>query len=182
MRARTAYSRVSGTSAWVKGLGEGDRGSRPRAAGMTVLELMIVLAILGGGVVLVRSGFRMLTKADLVESSTELAAMMKRTSQLAIEKGEMHRVLFDLDKHIYVIEVCQGARSIMRNEKVRDDEEDTKRALEKGNEVVTAGGIVGRISRLSDQYVTIEVAPNTEITVQRQAVAQLLPKGTMKSL
>jgi len=101
---------------------------------MTVLELMIVLAILGGGVVLVRSGFRMLTKADLVESSTELAAMMKRTSQLAIEKGEMHRVLFDLDKHVYVIEVCQGARTIMRNEKVRDDEEETKRALEKGNE------------------------------------------------
>ena len=55
-------------------------------------------------------------------------------------------------------------------------------ALEKGNEVVTAGGIVGRIARMSDQYVTIEVAPNTEITVQRQAISQLLPKGTMKSL
>ena len=55
-------------------------------------------------------------------------------------------------------------------------------ALEKGNEVVTAGGIVGRITRLSDQYVTVEIAPNTEITLQRQAIAQLLPKGTMKSL
>lgn len=104
------------------------------SSGMTVLELMVVLAILGGGVVLVRSGFRMLTKADLVESSTELAAMMKRTSQLAIEKGDMHRVLFDLDKHIYVIEVCQGARTILRNEQVRTDEEEAQRALEKGNE------------------------------------------------
>lgn len=101
---------------------------------MTVLELMIVLAIIGGGVVLVRSGFRLITKADLVESSTELAAMMKRTSQLAIEKGEMHRVVFDLDKHVYAIEVCQGARTIQKNEQVRADEEDTKRALEKGNE------------------------------------------------
>jgi len=55
-------------------------------------------------------------------------------------------------------------------------------SLEKGNEVVTAGGIVGRISKLSDQYATIEVAPGTEITVQRQAIAQLLPKGTIKSL
>ena len=55
-------------------------------------------------------------------------------------------------------------------------------ALEKGNEVVTAGGIVGRITRISDQYITVEVAPGTEITLQRQAVAQLLPKGTMKSL
>ncbi len=101
---------------------------------MSVLELMIVLAILGGGVVLVRSGFRMLTKADLVESATELTAMMKRTSQLAVEKGEMHRVLFDLDKHVYAIEVCQGARGIQRNEAVRPDEEGTKRALEKGND------------------------------------------------
>ena len=55
-------------------------------------------------------------------------------------------------------------------------------SLEKGNEVVTAGGIVGRISKLSDQYATIEVAPGTEITVQRQAISQLLPKGTIKAL
>ena len=55
-------------------------------------------------------------------------------------------------------------------------------ALEKGNEVVTAGGVVGRITRLADPYVTVEIAPGIEITVQRQAVTQLLPKGTLKSL
>ena len=55
-------------------------------------------------------------------------------------------------------------------------------ALEKGNEVVTAGGIVGRINRLTDQYATLEVAPNVEMTVQRGAISQLLPKGTIKSL
>ena len=55
-------------------------------------------------------------------------------------------------------------------------------SLEKGNEVVTAGGIVGRITKLSDQYATIEVAPGTEITVQRQSISQLLPKGTIKAL
>jgi preprotein translocase subunit YajC len=55
-------------------------------------------------------------------------------------------------------------------------------ALEKGNEIVTAGGIVGRITRMNDTYVTVEIAPGTEITVQRQAVTQLLPKGTLKSL
>jgi hypothetical protein len=102
--------------------------------GMTILELMVVLAILAGGVILVRSGFRMLTKADLVESSTELSALMKRTGQLAIERGEMHRILFDLDKQIYAIEVCQGTRAIMRNEAVRTDEDAAKRALDKGNE------------------------------------------------
>ena len=55
-------------------------------------------------------------------------------------------------------------------------------ALEKGNEVVTSGGLVGRISKLADQYVTIEIAPNVEVTVQRASVTQLLPKGTLKSL
>jgi preprotein translocase subunit YajC len=55
-------------------------------------------------------------------------------------------------------------------------------ALQKGDEVVTAGGMLGRISKLTDQYATVEVGPNTEITVQRQAIAQLLPKGTLKTL
>ena len=55
-------------------------------------------------------------------------------------------------------------------------------ALQKGDEVVTAGGIVGRITKLSDQYVTVEVAPNTEIVLQRSAVQVPLPKGTLKTL
>ncbi len=55
-------------------------------------------------------------------------------------------------------------------------------ALQKGDEVVTAGGIVGKITKLSDQYVTVEVAPNTEVVVQRSAVQVPLPKGTLKTL
>jgi preprotein translocase subunit YajC len=55
-------------------------------------------------------------------------------------------------------------------------------ALEKGNEVVTAGGIVGRIVKLGDQYATLEIANGVEMTVQRGAISQLLPKGTIKSL
>ena len=55
-------------------------------------------------------------------------------------------------------------------------------ALQKGDEVVTAGGIVGRITKLADQYVTVEVAPNTEVVVQRSAVQVPLQKGTLKTL
>jgi preprotein translocase subunit YajC len=54
--------------------------------------------------------------------------------------------------------------------------------LEKGNEVVTAGGIDGRITNVADAYITLEIADNTEIVVQKQAVQTLLPKGTMKSV
>jgi preprotein translocase subunit YajC len=55
-------------------------------------------------------------------------------------------------------------------------------ALQKGDEVVTAGGVVGRITKLGDQYVTLEIAPETEIVVQRSAVQVPLPKGTIKSV
>jgi preprotein translocase subunit YajC len=55
-------------------------------------------------------------------------------------------------------------------------------ALQKGDEVVTAGGVVGKIAKLSDAYADIEVAPNVEITVQRSAISLLLPKGTIKAL
>ena len=54
--------------------------------------------------------------------------------------------------------------------------------LQKGDEIVTAGGVLGRISKLGEQYLTIEIAPGTEVMVQRGAVAQLLPKGTIKAL
>ena len=55
-------------------------------------------------------------------------------------------------------------------------------ALEKGNEVVTAGGILGRIVKIDEQYVTVEVASNVQMVVQRSAISQLLPKGTIKAL
>jgi preprotein translocase subunit YajC len=55
-------------------------------------------------------------------------------------------------------------------------------ALTKGDEVVTAGGILGRVAKVGDIYVTIEVAPNTEVVVQKSAITMLLPKGTIKSM
>lgn len=55
-------------------------------------------------------------------------------------------------------------------------------ALQKGDEIVTAGGILGRVSKLNEAYVTLEIAPNTDIQVQRTAVQLVLPKGTLKNL
>jgi preprotein translocase subunit YajC len=55
-------------------------------------------------------------------------------------------------------------------------------ALQKGDEVITAGGVLGRVSKMGDAYVTIEIAPNTEVSVQKAAVQTVLPKGTLKSL
>jgi len=55
-------------------------------------------------------------------------------------------------------------------------------ALQKGDEVITAGGVLGRITRVSDAYVSVEIAANTEVSVQKGAVQTLLPKGTLKSI
>ena len=55
-------------------------------------------------------------------------------------------------------------------------------ALQKGDEVITSGGVLGRISKVSEAYVTVEIAANTEVSVQKVAVQTLLPKGTIKSI
>ena len=55
-------------------------------------------------------------------------------------------------------------------------------ALQKGDEVITAGGVVGRITKISDAYISLEIAPSTEINVQKAAVQVLLPKGTIKNI
>jgi preprotein translocase subunit YajC len=54
-------------------------------------------------------------------------------------------------------------------------------ALEVGSEVVTAGGVLGKVTALSDQFLTIEISDNVQIKVQRHTVSQVLPKGTIKS-
>jgi preprotein translocase subunit YajC len=53
-------------------------------------------------------------------------------------------------------------------------------ALAKGDEVVTAGGLVGRVSKISDAFIGIELAEGVEVQMQRASVVQVLPKGSMK--
>ena len=53
-------------------------------------------------------------------------------------------------------------------------------ALAKGDEVIIAGGVMGRIAKLGDSYLHVEVANGVELQVQRPAVIQVLPKGTFK--
>jgi preprotein translocase subunit YajC len=55
-------------------------------------------------------------------------------------------------------------------------------SLQKGDEVVTGGGIVGKITKVTDTFVSVEIAENTEITVQKHAIQSALPKGTIKSI
>ena len=53
-------------------------------------------------------------------------------------------------------------------------------ALAKGDEVATAGGVLGKVTKLGDSYLGLEIATGVEVQVQRSAVVQVLPKGSMK--
>jgi preprotein translocase subunit YajC len=55
-------------------------------------------------------------------------------------------------------------------------------ALAVGDEVVTAGGLMGKVTQLKDQYVTVELVPGTEVKMQKVAVTAVLPKGTIKAI
>jgi len=53
--------------------------------------------------------------------------------------------------------------------------------LSKGDEVVAAGGLLGRVTEIGDAFVTLELAPSVEIKVQKAAITAVLPKGSLKS-
>ena len=53
-------------------------------------------------------------------------------------------------------------------------------ALAKGDEIITAGGFLGKVSKLGDSFLSIEIANGVEVQMQRSAVIQVLPKGSIK--
>jgi preprotein translocase subunit YajC len=54
-------------------------------------------------------------------------------------------------------------------------------ALARGDEVLTNGGLLGRVEDIADQFVTLEIAPNVIVKLQKQAISAVLPKGTLKA-
>ena len=54
-------------------------------------------------------------------------------------------------------------------------------ALAKGDEVATAGGLLGKVTKLGEAYLTLELAPGVEVQLQRSAIVQVLPKGAIVS-
>lgn len=55
-------------------------------------------------------------------------------------------------------------------------------ALQRGDEIITAGGELGRISKVHEQYLGVELAENVEVIVQKSSIVSVLPKGTLKSI
>jgi prepilin-type N-terminal cleavage/methylation domain-containing protein len=82
--------------------------------GVTVLEIMVVLAIIGMITYVGYSAVRRFTKADLVTDVNRMAAIMSRASELAQETGHLHRVVIDFDEDVVTVESCQGNGAVQR--------------------------------------------------------------------
>lgn len=113
-----------------------DRG-RHTASGMTILEVVVVIALIGMISYLGVGAIRWLRGANAVETSVEMAAVMRRTSQLAQTSGELYRVVFDLgatdsERQSFRVEVCAGGPAALTKDPELPDqsEEAKKRAVE----------------------------------------------------
>ncbi|SDH99873.1 preprotein translocase subunit YajC [Nitrosomonas sp. Nm132] len=62
------------------------------------------------------------------------------------------------------------------------EQKSMREGLQKGDEVIISGGELGRVTGAGESYITLEIAPNIEITVLKSGVQTLLPKGTLKSI
>lgn len=71
---------------------------------------------------------------------------------------------------------------IRPQQKRAKDHKNLVTSLSKGDEVALAGGILGRINKVTDDYLVVEIAANTEIKVQKASVVSVLPKGTLKAI
>ena len=66
--------------------------------------------------------------------------------------------------------------------KRRKTQQEMLASLDLGEEVVTAGGILGKISKISDQYIELSISDNMKIKVQKTSISTVLPKGTLNSI
>jgi len=66
--------------------------------------------------------------------------------------------------------------------KRRKTHQDMLASIELGEEIVTAGGILGKVSKITDQYLELSISENTKIKVQKTSISAVLPKGTLKSI
>jgi len=102
----------------------------------------------------------------------------------ALAQGEAARPLSGLADMLFILIMFLVVYLIVVRPQSRRAKEHKKmlEALSKGDEVVTQGGVLGRVAEIGENFVLLEVTENVKVKVQRQAIAMAVPKGTLKSL
>jgi hypothetical protein len=102
-----------------------------RQRGLTVFEIVIVIAIIGMLSWLATGALRWLRGANGIDTAVELAAVMRRTGQLAAGSGALHRLVIDLDTQAYRVEVCAGGPAAIAKDPVAALVEQTDEARQR---------------------------------------------------
>jgi type II secretory pathway pseudopilin PulG len=90
----------------------------PRDRGITVIELLVALAVVGFMIVVGYMGVRKVRSSDLRELTVQVAAVLRNANNMAIASGQHHRVVFDLDEQSFRIEACEGEVRMRRGERI----------------------------------------------------------------
>jgi hypothetical protein len=105
---------------------------------MTVLELMITMAVIAFLVIIGYNGVRYMSKSDLREDTTEVAAVLRAAYNMATTMVTHHRVVFDLDEQTYRIEMCQGDIALRLQEReeilASGDAEEAEKLVQAGHD------------------------------------------------
>jgi preprotein translocase subunit YajC len=115
----------------------------------------------------------------ILESSVFISSAFAQTAPAAAAEGGMQSSLMSMLPLVlmFVVLYFVMIRPQMKKQKEHRSMID---ALAKGDEIATAGGVLGKVTKLGDSYLTLEVAPGVELQIQRSAVVQVLPKGSIK--
>jgi preprotein translocase subunit YajC len=115
----------------------------------------------------------------ILESSVFISSAFAQTAPAAAADGGMQSSLMSMLPLVlmFVVLYFVMIRPQMKKQKEHRSMID---ALAKGDEIATAGGELGKVTKLGDSYLTLEVAPGVELQIQRSAVVQVLPKGSIK--
>ena len=108
-----------------------------------------------------------------------ISSAFAQTAPAAAAGGDMQSTLMNMLPLVlmFVVLYFVMIRPQMKKQKEHKSMID---ALAKGDEVVTAGGLLGKVAKLADNAVTLEIATGVEVQLQRSAVVQVLPKGSIK--
>jgi preprotein translocase subunit YajC len=124
-------------------------------------------------------GGRFFVVLCFVEFPVFISSAFAQTAPAAAAGGDMQSSLMSMLPLVlmFVVLYFVMIRPQMKKQKEHKAMID---AVAKGDEVVTAGGVLGKISKVGDSYLGLEVANGVEIQIQRSAVVQVLPKGSIK--
>ena len=118
--------------------------------------------------------------AGFLEFFVFISSAFAQTAPAATAGGDLTSFITSQGPFLLVMIAVMYFMMIRPQMKKQKEHRNMLAALAKGDEVVTGGGLLGKVSKIGDAYVGLEVANGVEVQIQREAIVQVLPKGSIK--